>query len=128
MILDASALVDALVGTTRAEAVLAHVARAAFVAAPQLLIVEVTSAIARLERAGAIDSPAADNAMGRLADLNIDLVDHRDLLPLAWGFRGSTRIADSFYLAAATALGVPVLTTDRRLANAPRGVPIIALG
>lgn len=127
MILDASAAVDALVPTARSEAVWSHIERAPFLAAPQLLFVEVPSALWRLERSGALPGTATEASLARLASLRVDLLDHAALLPLAWGFRESTRLTDAFYLGAARALGVPLLTTDGRLARGHHGVPVVSV-
>lgn len=43
---------------------------------------------------------------------------HELLLARAWALRGSTRIADAFYLACAQACDAVLLTCDARLARA----------
>lgn len=127
MILDASAAVDALVGTTRAEAVLHQIERADHLAAPQLLHVEVASALWRLVRTTILAPDVAESALARLRRLRVDLLDHEMLLPLAWGFRESNRLTDCFYLAAAMGLDTALLTTDGRLGRSHHGVRVIAI-
>jgi predicted nucleic acid-binding protein len=127
VIIDASAAVDALLGSTRCEGGLTQIERTAFLAAPQLLHVEVPSAIWRLTRSGLLDDAAAARSLHQFLRLRVDLVDHAALLPRAWSFRRANRISDCFYLAAATALGVPLLTTDDRLGRGHHGVPVVTV-
>ena len=44
---------------------------------------------------------------------------HRPLLPRCWELRDNVTPYDAAYVALAEALGVPLLTADARLANAP---------
>jgi len=120
---DASALVDALARNRRSEAVRMHLQSADAVAAPELLLVEVASALWRLVRAGAINDSDARRGIDAVATMDVELVPHRALLPQAWAFRESVRIGDAFYLACAARLGTSLLTTDARLARGHHGVP-----
>ena len=121
IVLDASALVEVVLALPHRDWVLARLV-GEDVAAPAHQLVEVASALARLERAGVVDADdavrALDDAAGlpqRVEALTPALV-HR-----AYALRGSLRVADSFYVALAERDGAVLLTTDGRLARA--GLP-----
>jgi predicted nucleic acid-binding protein len=61
----------------------------------------------------------AERAIGRLQALRIERHTHSPLLPRIWGLRENVTPYDAAYVALAEALGVPLLTADARLANAP---------
>ena len=86
LVLDASAAVDLLLRTPRGRAVAAHV-RAGEVIAPEVLDVEVCSAIARLQRSDALTSAEADGAVQRMASLPVRRLAHAPLLPVVWRLR-----------------------------------------
>lgn len=124
LVLDASAAVDLLLRTPRGRRVAEQV-RSADVAAPELLDVEVCSAVARLQRAGAVARGAADDAVRRLAAMPVRRLPHLLLLPAAWQLRGRVRVTDAFYVACAQLTSGALLTCDARLAAAP--VPGVAV-
>lgn len=126
IVVDASALIDALAPTTKRPAVLdALLGHELW--APQILDVEVASALARLERAGELSSTEASRAIDDLLAFPVTRIDSSMLLAAAWGARGSLRISDAFYVAAARMVGSPLLTTDARLARAPIADVTVAL-
>ena len=53
-----------------------------------------------------------------LADLSLRRYPHDVLLPRMWALRDNLTAYDAVYVALAEALGAPLLTRDRRLANA----------
>jgi predicted nucleic acid-binding protein len=116
--LDASAAVDLLLRTPRGHRVAQHL-RSDDVTAPELLDVEVCSAVARLQRAGAVTEHEADDAVRRLATMPVRRLAHLALLPAAWPLRGRVRVADAFYVACAQLTSGALLTCDARLAAAP---------
>ncbi|HUG49473.1 MAG TPA: type II toxin-antitoxin system VapC family toxin [Terrimesophilobacter sp.] len=130
IVVDASAIVDVLVGSPRS-AELTAVMRDKTLIAPELLDVEVCSALARLERASTLTRAQADEALGLYLELPVRRISHRNLRHQAWSLRHAVRIADAFYLACAIALDAPLLTLDRRLARSgasnatfvPLGIP-----
>lgn len=125
MIVDASALVDAVLGTRRGAAVLGHLGSADWAGAPNLVYAEVASACWRLVRSGSLSLPEAEMALDRLRALRLRPLAESMLLPTAWSFREFARLTDAFYLASALALDVPLLTTDARLARAHHGVSVL---
>lgn len=118
LVLDASAAVDLLLRTPRGSRVAEHVARDEDVVSPELLDVEVCSALARLARGGHVPAADADRAADRLGLLPVQRITHRVLLGPAWRLRMAVRVADAFYVACAEVAGGAVLTADARLARA----------
>lgn len=93
--------------------------------APAHFDLEVLSALGRLHRDGAL---AADTAGGHLDGLAAMPVERRpltDLLGEAWRLRNNLSLADALYVALAESLGLPLLTTDARLAAAYEGAELV---
>lgn len=118
IVLDASALIDVLMRTPRGQRVDPVLAKGGGLAAPDLIVVEVLSAIHRLVRAGVVDPGAASVAVGQLLATPLRRVDHALLGEAAWNLRDRVRITDAFYVACAQLIGAPLLTTDARLGRA----------
>jgi predicted nucleic acid-binding protein len=115
---DASAVVEALSGGgasgERARALLRRP-----VAAPHLLDLEVSSALRRAVRRGDVNGDQARAAILGLASLpRIRRYPHGPLLARIWDLRDNISTYDASYVALAEALGVPLVTADRRLAHA----------
>lgn len=125
--LDASALVEKLTFGPHGRRVGEILQGSGRVCAPDLLHVEVASALWRLVRAGRLAEADAHAAIEELGTLPVLLLPHRTLLWRAWQLRESVRISDAFYLAAAEAMQTSLLTTDARLARGHHGVPITLL-
>jgi predicted nucleic acid-binding protein len=122
LVLDASALVDLLLGRPRAEEIERHVvAHAADLHAPELLDVEVVSALRRVVSSGEAPLGRAAEALDDLLDLPVERHSHRWLMPRVWQLRDVLTAYDATYLALAEALSeraTPVLTTDAEFARA----------
>lgn len=88
-------------------------------AAPELLDLEVASVLRRQMLAGALDSRRAGFALDDLAAMPLSRAPHLPLLQRSWELRENLTIYDAAYVALAEALGVHLLTGDRRLARAP---------
>ncbi len=127
LVLDASAAVNALVPGLLREATWRHLAGAELVA-PALVDTEVLSALARLERAGALSTAEADDAVDAWLRLPLDRVPGDVVAREAWALRGAVRVADAHYVALSRLLGAPLLTADARLARAPlAGVTLVVV-
>jgi predicted nucleic acid-binding protein len=87
-------------------------------AAPELIDLEVTSALRRLVRVKAVSLPRAQDALAGLSILSIERASHRSLLDRCWQLRDNLTIYDAAYVALAEELGTPLLTADRRLSRA----------
>ncbi len=117
VVLDASALVDLVAGTARARAVGSRL-RGTELHSIALVDAEVLSALGRLVRGGHL---AEASVPERLAVLERMPVVRHDLPPLllgAWARRGGLRLTDALYVELADRLGIPLVTTDLRLARA----------
>jgi predicted nucleic acid-binding protein len=86
--------------------------------APELIDLEVVSVWRRQVRQGAIDARRAGQAMADLAAIPLQRARHRPLLARCWDHRENLTIYDASYVALAEAMGVTLLTGDRRLARA----------
>ena len=118
IVIDASALLDLILLRPNASRV-GEALRGQDVAAPELLLVETCTELARLERAGDLHTHDADVAIRDVGEMPISLVGHSPLHTRAWALRGSLRVSDAFYVACAELLSAPLVTSDARLAGAP---------
>lgn len=126
LVIDASALVEALLGTDLGRAVRAHL-RGHDLHAPAHLDAEVLSALGRLHRAGEIDHATATAALDQLQDAPIQRHPLAGLLKAAWERRESLRLADALYAElTATLDSIPLLTTDARLARAESRAELVS--
>jgi predicted nucleic acid-binding protein len=114
---DASALVDVLVGTTFAGAVRARL-QATVWHAPTHLDAEVISALGRLARAGQLQDSEVEERLSLLTSMPVRRQLLPPLLPGAWARRADLRLVDALYVELAAQLHAPLVTTDQRLARA----------
>src|SRR5690348_10945975 len=86
--------------------------------APELLDVEVGSAIRRLELGGRLSARRARTAMRDLEALPLARAPHRPLLDRCWELRHSLTFYDAAYVALAEITNDQLVTADGRLARA----------
>lgn len=115
IVIDASAVIDQLVGAEAAASIEHHTAYGAEeLHAPHVVDLEVLQALrrARKPREMLID----------FLDLPIERYPHTLLVPRVWDLRHNFTAFDATYVALAEALqdGIPFLTSDKRLAKAVR--------
>jgi predicted nucleic acid-binding protein len=125
VVLDASAAVDLLLGNPMGLAVRERLAGQAL-HAPGHLDAEVLSALGRLSRAGDLDDDTVTRMLGRLVDAPIERHPVQDLIAGAWSRRHRLRLADALYVELAAARGAALVTTDRRLRDAPMVDVVVA--
>jgi predicted nucleic acid-binding protein len=119
IVVDASALLEALLRTPAAKAVERWLFDAGqTLHAPHLLDVEVAQVIRRYAANGEIDNERGRAALADLADFPLHRYPHDFLLPRIWDLRNNLTAYDAVYVALAEALEAPLLTRDRRLAAA----------
>jgi predicted nucleic acid-binding protein len=125
MIVDASVILSAFFpdeAQTQAQALIRdHVMGRAELAAPALLLYEVTNAVVQAQRRGHITDRQAQGILTSLEGLEIALrpVTWQRMLPMAVRYDRSAY--DAAYLALAEMTEQPLITGDRRLYNAVHG-------
>lgn len=115
IVLDASVVIDVLVGEARALERLGTEE----LAVPHLLDAEVGNVIRRKTLNGELGEDVAVQALADLAEIELARYGHVDLLPRAWELRANLTVYDALYVALAEALESPLLTMDARIAGAP---------
>ena len=124
IVVDASVLVTALADDddagdrTRARLAVAAGTGEQLVA-PELVALEVLSALRRLVADGRVPPRRATLSVADLIDLPLLRAPHGPLLSRCWELRDNLTPYDAAYVALAEALTAPLLTGDERLANAP---------
>ncbi|HEY9530116.1 MAG TPA: type II toxin-antitoxin system VapC family toxin [Burkholderiales bacterium] len=128
IVVDASALLELLLGTARAAQIGARaLSPDQRLHAPHLLDVEIVQALRRLVRLGDIDAERAEQALEDLENLVIERYSHQELLARVWQLRESMTAYDGAYVALAEALDAPLLTCDAKLARSHGHGAIIEL-
>lgn len=115
-VVDASALIEALTGTTRGATVLPLLDDELF--APDLLVSEVLSFLGRMEKAKRLTTATADRLAESLRQAPIEYLPMWPYAEQMWRWRHNLSLYDASYVALADALGAPLLTTDGRLGRA----------
>ncbi len=120
IVLDASALVELLLGTSLGRTIAERIALPEVgLHVPHLADVEVAQALRRYVRAGELDAGSAASAIEDLRALDLQRHSHEPLLDRVWALRANLTAYDAVYVALAEALDTTLLTCDGRLARAP---------
>jgi predicted nucleic acid-binding protein len=120
IVLDASAVLELLLGTARGREVAERIADPGLgLHAPHLVDVEVAQALRRYVRGGEIDEDSAALALEDLRALDMERHAHEPLLMRVWALRESFTAYDAVYVALAEALETKLLTCDGRIGRAP---------
>ncbi|MEE9297679.1 MAG: type II toxin-antitoxin system VapC family toxin [Acidimicrobiia bacterium] len=117
VIIDASAMVDLLVGSTLAISIRNRL-RGHELYVPAHFDAEVLSALGRLHRGGYLRARQVTKRIDRLAAAPIERHALPPLLTGAWRRRHNLRLVDALYVELANRLEVPIVTTDAGLAAA----------
>ncbi|MFN7898581.1 MAG: type II toxin-antitoxin system VapC family toxin [Synechococcaceae cyanobacterium] len=115
LVIDASALVEALLVAGQARARLAR----DNLQAPELIDAELLSALRRLVLADKLQDGHALQALVTANRLGLRRYASRSRGPRAWELRTTLSAYDALYVALAEQLHAPLLTADARLARAP---------
>jgi len=118
VVVDASAMVDLLLGNELGHAVRRRLAGHGM-RAPAHLDAEVLSTLGRLHRAGDLETDSVEAKLRNLAAAPIQRHNVSDLLLGTWVRRHQLRLVDAVYVELAVSHDIPLLTTDRRLRDAP---------
>jgi predicted nucleic acid-binding protein len=117
IVLDASAVVELVLGSPRGAGVRARVQHPGeSLHAPHLLDVEVASVLRRYQLSGELSAEDGREALADLAGLDIARYPHDPLLPRVWELRMSVTAYDAVY-PPSRSFEAPLLTLDRRLAR-----------
>jgi predicted nucleic acid-binding protein len=120
MVLDASALIELLLGSERGEAIASRIAEPSLsLHVPHLADLEVSQALRRYVREGRLDARDAGAALEDLLSLDLERHGHEQLLDRVWALRQNLTAYDAVYVALAEALDAELLTCDGRLARSP---------
>jgi predicted nucleic acid-binding protein len=85
--------------------------------APELVRVEATNILRRLERAKRITTPEANAAQDDLMQLDIDLFPFEPFAGRIWELRHNVTSYDAWYVAIAEALKLPLATLDEPISK-----------
>jgi predicted nucleic acid-binding protein len=88
--------------------------------APELVLVEATNVMRRLERTRQITTAEANAAHEDLMHLDLELFPFDPFANRVWELRHSMTSYDAWYVAVAEALRLPLATLDGKLAKASR--------
>lgn len=121
-VLDTSALVLALTGTTTHSSELRRVLRATHCHAPHLIDAELGHVLRRLTHGGQISALVARALMSAAHTVVSERYPHGPLCDAAWRLRDNLTFYDALYVVLAARLRVPLLTADEKFASAP-GLP-----
>ena len=118
IVVDASAVLELLLQSDRAEAIAAVAfAPSQHMHAPHLLDIEVLQVLRRLIQHKVMKPARASTALDDYASLVIERHDHAPLLRRVLELRDSMTSYDGAYVALAEALDSPLLTCDAHLAR-----------
>ena len=118
VVVDASVIVSTLVDVGRegqwTEAAIAD----GILIGPELILVEASNILRRLEQAGEISQQEATNAYGDLLQLDMELFPFAPFAERVWALRSNLTSYDAWYVALAEEFDCPLITLDRRLSRA----------
>jgi predicted nucleic acid-binding protein len=119
IVVDASVVLELLLGTGKAGKI-SQILLSGSVDwhAPELLDVEVASALRRVSRLTGYGDVAASEALDAYMAFDLTRHAHTGMLSRIWDLRSAITSYDASYVALAEALGAPLLTCDAKLARA----------
>jgi predicted nucleic acid-binding protein len=117
LVIDASAMVDYLVGSPLAQRV-AERLRHAEISVPAHFDGEVLSALGRLHRGGDLNEPEVEERVALTAQSPFQRHLLAPLLQGAWAMHHNVRLVDALYIELANQLDATILTTDSGMATA----------
>ncbi len=118
VVIDASALVAALVDSGSEGDWADEVTASGPLLAPELVLVETANTLRRLEASNAITRLEATSAFRDLLRLELELFPFAPFAQRVWELRGNLTSYDAWYVAIAEAFECPLATLDRRLRHA----------
>jgi predicted nucleic acid-binding protein len=119
LVVDASAVLEAIVALDPAPGLVERLAGDGDLHAPHLIDVELLHALRRLNELGELTDERASDARADFRDLAIVRYPHVFLSDRIWELRHNLTANDAAYAALAEALDVTLITCDKRLSEAP---------
>ena len=116
LVVDASAVIELLLGTRRGRAVMEAMETSETLHAPDILGVEIVSALRKLVRVAGLSGEAAEHALHTLDALGIEMYDPAPFLARMLQLSDTLTAYDASYVALAEVLDAPVLTCDKPMA------------
>ncbi|MGH8803031.1 MAG: type II toxin-antitoxin system VapC family toxin [Casimicrobiaceae bacterium] len=118
IVVDASALIDVLLGTRAGKQVSARIlVPGESIHAPHLIDLEVAQVLRRYVRTREISAQRGHAAMQDLAALALVRYPHQLFMSRIWFLRDNLTAYDAAYVVLAEALATTLLTCDRRMAS-----------
>ena len=118
VVIDASALVAALVDSGSEGDWAESVAASSPLVAPELILAETANTLRRLEGSGAISRLEATTAFRDLLRMDLELLPFAPFADRVWELRGNLTSYDAWYVAVAEAFECPLATLDLKLSRA----------
>ena len=116
IVVDSSVIVAALLSTNDDGAWAERVIEDGSLFAPELIRVEVTNILRRLERSKEVTEQEANAAYADFMELDLYLHPFEPFSDRVWELRHNVTSDDAWYVALAESLGLPLATLDARLA------------
>ena len=117
VVIDASALIAALVDSGSEGDWADEIAASGPLLAPELILVETANTLRRLESSGVISRLEANSAFRDLMRLELELLPFAPFAERVWELRGNLTSYDAWYVAVAEVFECPLATLDRRLSR-----------
>jgi predicted nucleic acid-binding protein len=127
LVVDTSAVLDALVGTEPPPGLIERLAADGDLHAPHLIDVELLHALRRLSLRGDLTDDRAADVRTDFAELALVRYPHEELGDRIWELRHNLTAHDAAFVALAEALAAPLATGDGNLAAAPGHVAQVEL-
>ena len=118
LVVDASAVVEFVLGSTKGRKAAVVMAAHTALHAPTLISAEALRALRALERRADISPARSAEAVSDVLSIPIRRYPTEPLAGRIWSMRHSVTVYDAHYVALAEALNAPLLTGDRALAAA----------
>ena len=122
LVVDASVAARAVTAASPGDRALRDRLTSSVCHSPHLIDAEVGNALRKQVAAGAIEAGTAEAALHALEPLIATRYPHTAFVRPAWSLRHNISYYAALYAALAARLRLPLLTADKRLANAP-GLP-----
>jgi predicted nucleic acid-binding protein len=119
IVLDASAVVEFLLGSDLGARVRQRISEDDTLHAPHLLDVEVANAMRRWVLQGRISEPRGRALLDDLLGVPLTRYPHEILLSRMWDLRANASAYDAAYIVLGEILSAPVVTCDARVAGIP---------